>query len=204
MKKLLLTILTTIAVFSLISCTKNSNHSEEKNSASAQSSQQKSSSQTKTKVPESTNQQNETTSSGLTLFAGYSTSQIEYARVTETLLAYYHQSFQPVSITVIKNGSNHAVFSYPGSITQPETTVTLSYSSDGTMAGTTIVTYSSNHDGSINFYKNPNHYQDPRYLNDAAWVKSESKKLLATTQTLEIPTTFDEKAAQIISKITIE
>ena len=26
------------------------------------------------------------------------------------------------------------------------------------MAGTTIVTYSSNHNGSINFYKDPNHY----------------------------------------------
>ncbi|PGE28663.1 hypothetical protein COM63_32655, partial [Bacillus cereus] len=32
------------------------------------------------------------------------------------------------------------------------------------MAGTMIVTYSSNHNGSINFYKNPNHYQDERYL----------------------------------------
>ncbi|KAA8700714.1 hypothetical protein F4V48_10090 [Lactococcus lactis subsp. hordniae] len=72
------------------------------------------------------------------------------------------------------------------------------------MAGTTIVNYSSNHNGSINFYKDPNHYQDERYLKDSAWVKEESQKLLNSSQTLAIPTSFDEQAAQIISKIEIK
>ena len=34
------------------------------------------------------------------------------------------------------------------------------------MAGTTNITYSSNHDGTINFYRDPNHYPDERYLTD--------------------------------------
>ncbi|MDG6112420.1 hypothetical protein NGA66_09775 [Lactococcus formosensis] len=72
------------------------------------------------------------------------------------------------------------------------------------MAGTTIVTYSSNHGGSINFYKDPNHYQDERYLKDPVWVKSESQKLVDSMQTLEIPVSFDREAAQIISKIQIK
>lgn len=72
------------------------------------------------------------------------------------------------------------------------------------MAGTTIITYSSNHDGSINFYKDPNHYQDERYLKNPSWVKEESQKLLDSMQTLEIPISFDHEAAQIISKIQVK
>ncbi|QNL92968.1 hypothetical protein HUG14_00030 [Lactococcus lactis] len=72
------------------------------------------------------------------------------------------------------------------------------------MAGTMIVTYSSNHNGSINFYKDPNHYQDERYLKDPDWVKEESQKLLNSMKTLEIPTSYDNEASQIISKIDIK
>ena len=43
-----------------------------------------------------------------------------------------------------------------------------------------------------------------RYLKDSAWVKEESQKLLDSSQTLAIPTSFDEQAAQIISKIEIK
>ena len=136
--------------------------------------------------------------------SGYSAEQVEYARVTETLLSYYKYDYQPVSISVTKNGANHQVFPFSGSVVVPQDTVTLSFSSDNTMAGTTIVTYSSNHNGSINFYKDPNHYQDERYLKDSAWVKEESQKLLDSSQTLAIPTSFDEQAAQIISKIEIK
>ncbi|KAA8713791.1 hypothetical protein F4V47_05450 [Lactococcus garvieae subsp. garvieae] len=72
------------------------------------------------------------------------------------------------------------------------------------MAGTTIITYSSNHDGSINFYKDPNHYQDERYLKDPSWVEKESQKLLDSRQELDIPVSYDQEAAQIISKIQIK
>jgi hypothetical protein len=68
------------------------------------------------------------------------------------------------------------VFPFKGAVVIPQETVTLSFSKDNTMAGTTIVTYSSNHDGSINFYKDPNYYQDERYLKNPVWVKSESQK----------------------------
>ncbi|QSE77639.1 hypothetical protein JW886_05275 [Lactococcus taiwanensis] len=72
------------------------------------------------------------------------------------------------------------------------------------MAGTSTVTYSSNHNGTINFYKDPNHYQDVRYLQDPVWVKQESQKLLDSTQLIEIPTSFDKQASQIISEIVIK
>ena len=72
------------------------------------------------------------------------------------------------------------------------------------MAGTTNITYSSNHDGTINFYRDPNHYQDERYLTDTTWVKEESKKILNNVKTIQIPISFDNQAAQIISKIQVK
>lgn len=134
----------------------------------------------------------------------YSTEQIEYARVTKAILKYYNYTYQPVSISVAKNGVNHLVLPFSGSVVVPQDTVTLTFSSDNTMAGTTIVTYSSNQNGSINFYKDPNHYQDERYLKDPDWVKQQSQNLLNSTKTLEIPTLYDNEASQIISKIDIK
>ena len=145
--------------------------------------------------------QEQTTTSPL---SGYSDEQIEYARITETLLHYYGYNFQPISITAQKNGKNHPVFPFDGSMVVREESVTLIFSSDNTMAGTTIITYSSNHNGSINFYKNPNHYQDEHYLTDPVFVKTESERLLDRMVTINIPLSFDEQAAQIISKIQIK
>ena len=136
--------------------------------------------------------------------SGYSDEQVEYARVTETIIAYYQYNYQPVTISVTKHAANHQVFPYKGSIVVPQDTVTLTFSSDNTMAGTTNITYSSNHDGTINFYRDPNHYQDERYLTDPTWVKEESQKLLDSVKTIQIPITFDSQAAQIISKIQVK
>lgn len=155
-----------------------------------------------TSTPTSEEKETEQTSSSL--FEGYSAEQIEYARVTEAIIHYYKGDYQPVSIDVTKNGQNHQVFPFEGSVVLPQETVTLSFSKDNTMAGTTIITYSSNHDGSINFYKDPNHYQDERYLKNPSWVKEESQKLLDSMQTIEIPISFDHEAAQIISKIQVK
>lgn len=148
--------------------TSSSKTSNSKNSATHSTSSSASSSQANTNNSEKVQK----SSSPL---SGYSAEQVEYARVTETLLSYYKYDYQPVSISVTKNGANHQVFPFSGSVVVPQDTVTLSFSSDNTMAGTTIVTYSSNHNGSINFYKDPNHYQDERYLKDSAWVKEESQ-----------------------------
>ena len=173
-------------------------------SSSAKAGQQVSSSSTTTPSSSDNSQsqtQEQTTTSPL---SGYSDEQIEYARVTETLLHYYGYNFQPVSITAQKNGKNHPVFPFDGSMVVREESVTLIFSSDNTMAGTTIVTYSSNHNGSINFYKNPNHYQDEHYLTDPVFVKTESERLLDRMVTINIPLSFDEQAAQIISKIQLK
>lgn len=175
-------------------------------SSSSKTGQQVSSSSTTTPSSSESNSsqsqtQEQTTTSPL---SGYSDEQIEYARVTETLLHYYGYNFQPVSITATKNGINHPVFPFDGSMVVREESVTLTFSSDNTMAGTTIVTYSSNHNGSINFYKNPNHYQDEHYLTDPVFVKTESERLLDRMVTINIPLSFDEQAAQIISKIQIK
>ena len=153
-------------------------------------------------IPTSEEKETEQTSSSL--FEGYSAEQIEYARVTEAIIHYYKGDYQPVSIDVTKNGQNHQVFPFEGSVVLPQETVTLSFSKDNMMAGTTIITYSSNHDGSINFYKDPNHYQDERYPKNPSWVKEESQKLLDSMQTIEIPISFDYEAAQIISKIQVK
>ncbi|WP_285121045.1 hypothetical protein [Lactococcus petauri] len=155
-----------------------------------------------TSTPTSEEKETEQTSSSL--FEGYSAEQIEYARVTEAIIHYYKGDYQPVSIDVTKNGQNHQIFPFEGSVVLPQETVTLSFSKDNTMAGTTIITYSSNHDDSINFYKDPNHYQDERYLKNPSWVKEESQKLLDSMQTIEIPISFDYEAAQIISKIQVK
>lgn len=165
-------------------------------SSSAKAGQQVSSSSTTTPSSSDNSQsqtQEQTTTSPL---SGYSDEQIEYARVTETLLHYYGYNFQPVSITAQKNGKNHPVFPFDGSMVVREESVTLTFSSDNTMAGTTIVTYSSNHNGSINFYKNPNHYQDEHYLTDPVFVKTESERLLDRMVTINIPLSFDEQVSK--------
>ncbi|MBP1046890.1 hypothetical protein I6N96_11485 [Enterococcus sp. BWM-S5] len=71
------------------------------------------------------------------------------------------------------------------------------------MASTVIVTYMSNHDGSIRFYKIPNHYQDPRYETDPDWVNTETGNLLNSIQTLSISTAYDQQAAGIIGLISV-
>ena len=136
--------------------------------------------------------------------AGYSTEQIEYARVTETLLHYYHNTGQPISISVIRNVNNHPIFPFPGSISLPYETVSLLFSTKNTMASTIAVTYRSNHNGSITFYKDPNHSQDERYLKDPNWVKQQSEKLLNSARTLNIPTTYVHQAAMIINYLNIK
>lgn len=208
---------TFLSLFALAACsnskssenqTKKENTSSSKVTSSSKTSNSKNSATHSTNTSPSSSQANTNNSEKVqkssSPLSGYSAEQVEYARVTETLLSYYKYDYQPVSISVTKNGANHQVFPFSGSVVVPQDTVTLSFSSDNTMAGTTIVTYSSHHNGSINFYKDPNHYQDERYLKDSAWVKEESQKLLDSSQTLAIPTSFDEQAAQIISKIEIK
>ena len=208
---------TFLSLFALAACsnskssenqTKKENTSSSKVTSSSKTSNGKNSATHSTNTSPSSSQANTNNSEKVqkssSPLSGYSAEQVEYARVTETLLSYYKYDYQPVSISVTKNGANHQVFPFSGSVVVPQDTVTLSFSSDNTMAGTTIVTYSSNHNGSINFYKDPNHYQDESYLTDSAWVKEESQKLLDSSQTLAIPTSFDEQAAQIISKIEIK
>ena len=208
---------TFLSLFALAACsnskssenqTKKENTSSSKVTSSSKTSNGKNSATHSTNTSPSSSQANTNNSEKVqkssSPLSGYSAEQVEYARVTETLLSYYKYDYQPVSISVTKNGANHQVFPFSGSVVVPQDTVTLSFSSDNTMAGTTIVTYSSNHNGSINFYKDPNHYQGERYLKDSAWVKEESQKLLDSSQTLAIPTSFYEQAAQIISKIEIK
>lgn len=217
MKKTILWSATFLSLFALAACsnskssenqTKKENTSSSKVTSSSKTSNSKNSATHSTNTSPSSSQANTNNSEKVqkssSPLSGYSAEQVEYARVTETLLSYYKYDYQPVSISVTKNGANHQVFPFSGSVVVPQDTVTLSFSSDNTMAGTTIVTYSSNHNGSINFYKDPNHYQDERYLKDSACVKEESQKLLDSSQTLAIPTSFDEQAAQIISKIEIK
>ena len=217
MKKTILWSATFLSLFALAACsnskssenqTKKETTSSSKVTSSSKTSNSKNSATHSTSPSASSSQANTNNSEKVqkssSPLSGYSAEQVEYARVTETLLSYYKYDYQPVSISVTKNGANHQVFPFYGSVVVPQDTVTLSFSSDNTMAGTTIVTYSSNHNGSINIYKDPNHYQDERYLKDSAWVKEESQKLLDSSQTLAIPTSFDEQAAQIISKIEIK
>lgn len=214
MKKTILLSIALIGVFVLSGCkdakkenteTKNvpvsSTNKSTTKTTEAQSSSTLESTTTSTPTSE---EEKETEQSSSSLFEGYSAEQIEYARVTEAIIHYYKGDYQPVSIDVTKNGQNHQIFPFEGSVVLPQETVTLSFSKDNTMAGTTIITYSSNHDGSINFYKDPNHYQDERYLKNPSWVKEESQKLLDSMQTLEIPISFDHEAAQIISKIQVK
>ncbi|WP_347564899.1 hypothetical protein DOK67_0000666 [Enterococcus sp. DIV0212c] len=135
------------------------------------------------------------------IFEGYSDEQIEYARVTEELLKYYGITGQPIEISAKKNEIGHQVLPFNGSQILEESSVTLGFSMDGTMASTVYATYISNHDGSIRFYQNPNHYQDSRYVTDPDWVRVESEKLVNSTQTIGISTEYDQQAAEIISLI---
>ncbi|MCB5955292.1 MULTISPECIES: LysM peptidoglycan-binding domain-containing protein [unclassified Enterococcus] len=138
-----------------------------------------------------------------TPLAGYSEEQIEYARVTEALLQYYGITGQPIEVSVTKNAAGAQVLPFNGSQTLTEPSFQLSFSMDGTMASTVIVTYLSNHNGSIRFYKIPNHYQDPRYESDPDWVSQETGNLLNNIQTLSIPNAYDQQAAEIIDLISI-
>jgi len=203
MKKTILWSATFLSLFALAACsnskssenqTKKENTSSSKVTSSSKTSNSKNSATHSTNTSPSSSQANTNNSEKVqkssSPLSGYSAEQVEYARVTETLLSYYKYDYQPVSISVTKNGANHQVFPFSGSVVVPQDTVTLSFSSDN--------------NGSINFYKDPNHYQDERYLKDSAWVKEESQKLLDSSQTLAIPTSFDEQAAQIISKIEIK
>lgn len=135
---------------------------------------------------------------------GYSDEQIEYARVIEALLQFYGKADQPIQASATRNAAGAQVLPFNGSQTMAEPSVTLSFSMDGTMASTIIVTYISNHDGSIRFYKIPNHYQDPRYESDPDWVNGETGTLLNSIQTLNIPMMYDQQAAEIIGLITVD
>lgn len=180
--------------------------SSEKNTLSSTTTQTTSSSNTNTSTAgttASTTASSTSTSTQTTLFTGYSAEQIEYARVTEALLGYYGITQQPVEITVVKNPANQQVLPFEGSEQLKNESVTLTFSTDRSMARTAIVTYQSNHNGSIYFYQNPTHYQDSRYVTDPAWVKEESQKLMNNMQFLTIPTTNDQLAAQIIKIIKI-
>lgn len=137
------------------------------------------------------------------IFEGYSDEKIEYARVTEELLQYYGIAGQPIEVSATKNARGHQVFPFNGSQILEENSITLSFSMDGTMASTVYATYISNYDGSIRFYRNPNHYQDPRYATDHDWVKEESEKLMNSIQTIRISNEYDRQAAEIISLIEV-
>ena len=213
MKKTILLSIALIGVFVLSGCkdakkenteTKNVPVSSTNKSTTKTTEAQSSSALESIPTSTPTSEEKETEQTSSSLFEGYSAEQIEYARVTEAIIHYYKGDYQPVSIDVTKNGQNHQVFPFKGSVIIPQETVTLSFSKDNTMAGTTIITYSSNHDGSINFYKDPNHYQDERYLKDPSWVEKESQKLLDSRQELDISVSYDQEAAQIISKIQIK
>lgn len=143
------------------------------------------------------------TESSTNVLSGYSDDQVEYARVAEELIHHYNLGFTPNSFSVSKNETNKPVIPYPGSVLSPNETVTITISENDVMATTLIATYSSNHNGSINFYLEPLHYQDDRYMTDPDWVKQESEKLLNSSETLQISTNYDTQAAQIISSIKI-
>ncbi|MFK4964844.1 hypothetical protein [Lactococcus garvieae] len=212
MKKTLILSTALISIFALSGCSDTTkkqtqienNQDSSVTKTSKNSAESRSSSTSESTVSSTDTPSKETAQTTSPSFEGYTAEQIEYARVTEAIIHYYKGDYQPVSIDVTKNGENHPVFPFKGSVIIPPETVTLSFSKDNTMAGTTIITYSSNHDGSINFYKNPNHYQDERYLKDPSWVKKESQKLLDSMQALDIPVSYDQEAAQIISKIQIK
>lgn len=133
--------------------------------------------------------------------AGYSDEQVEYARVVITVSKANGIDRLPIEISVTKNPAGHQVLPFDGAVTLAEASVTISASYDGTMAGTFIFTYISNHDGSITYYKLPNHYQDERYTTDPEWVKTETQKMVDNRQYLVIPTSNDDAAVQIIELI---
>lgn len=145
--------------------------------------------------------QSDSSDESTNLFAGYSDEQIEYARVTEEMLNHYNVTGQPVEVTAQRNNIGYQVLPFNGSETLNEMSVTLSFSMDLTMASTIIITYISNHDGTIRFYKNPNHYQDERYMTDPTFVHEESQKLIDGIQTLTISTDYDIQAAKLIPSI---
>ncbi|MFK4934912.1 hypothetical protein [Lactococcus garvieae] len=212
MKKTLILSTALISIFALSGCSDTTkkqtqienNQDSSVTKTSKNSAESCSSSTSESTVSSTDTPSKETAQTTSPSFEDYTAEQIEYARVTEAIIHYYKGDYQPVSIDVTKNGQNHPVFPFKGSVIIPQETVTLSFSKDNTMAGTTIITYSSNHDGSIIFYKDPNHYQDERYLKDPSWVKKESQKLRDSMQTLDIPVSYDQEAAQIISKIQIK
>lgn len=146
----------------------------------------------------------EATTKNASSLVNYSDSQVEYARVTEALVHYYNSGAQPVEVSVTKNPIGHQVLPFNGSLTLDSASTTIAFSTDKTMATTVIVTYISNGNGSIYFYKNPNHYQDSRYQSDANWVKSESQKMLNSMLLLSVPTQYDDDAASIIDSITVK
>lgn len=143
---------TFLSLFALAACsnskssenqTKKENTSSSKVTSSSKTSNGKNSATHSTNTSPSSSQANTNNSEKVqkssSPLSGYSAEQVEYARVTETLLSYYKYDYQPVSISVTKNGANHQVFPFSGSVVVPQDTVTLSFSSDNTMAGTILI-----------------------------------------------------------------
>lgn len=133
--------------------------------------------------------------------AGYPDEQVEYARVVIAVSKANGIDKLPIEVSVTKNPAGHRVLPFDGSVTLNEASVTISASYDGTMAGTMIFTYISNYDGSITYYREPNHYQDERYMTDPEWVKTETQNIVDSMQHLVIPTSNDDAAVQIIELI---
>ncbi|MGY3778186.1 hypothetical protein [Isobaculum melis] len=191
----------------LIGCTSknNSDVTSKEDSSKISEVVEESKASTKNGQAELASQKEESTNTAQTEnpFPGYSDDQIEYARVVMAVYHSYEITQLPIEISVTKNPAGTQVLPFDGSVVLPEESITISASVDQTMAGTLIFTYISHHDGSISFYKVPNHYQGERYTNNPEWVKTETQNMLDQMKLLEIPTTNDDVVSEVISFVTM-
>lgn len=130
------------------------------------------------------------------LLAGYSDLEIEYARVWLATNGPEAMNVYGFHLQASVSPSGTPIDPYDeGSVTFPVETTYM----DGGGSVYGLVTYASNHDGTITVYPVPSHWQMPaEKASDEAYIHTITQEILDTSYTLAVPTGDDELVAQLI------
>lgn len=131
------------------------------------------------------------------LLSKYSDEQIEYARVWLATIG--NMNIQKLVATRLPAGSPIDIYD-EGSVGYPTNVVFL----DAETTAQGMVVYSSNHNGTINIYDVPSHWQLNPNKRDPESIRQLTQSIVDTAHVKAIPTGDPQMVAKLISILTIK
>ncbi len=137
------------------------------------------------------------------ILAGYSDSQIEYARVWLATMGTQYKEWLTdpgFKLHVTKQPAGTPIDPYDqGSVNYPTETIMLS----GEYSYQSLVVYSSNHNGTITRYNVPAHWQDPQMAQDPEYARAQTQNILDSAAVIPVPVGNPEDVKQLIDVLVI-